>query len=182
MSQQSLEVGICNCYLRLQPWKVSHRKQIKYNSERVEQQQQIRNKRKSKGKKTLGAICLELSWLLSYRDHYEHRDTKNHCHVVLKWGYLHSWLLSNSSLLGELGACYHAKQPCSRNLHVPSCIFLGIPPALGFSTLDLPEVTLKQHGAVSRTKMLLLIGDMHSKSWSSQFQRPKEGDGLSDRC
>lgn len=28
---------------------VSHRKQIKYNSERVEQQQQIRNKRKSKG-------------------------------------------------------------------------------------------------------------------------------------
>lgn len=30
---------------------VSHRKQIKYNSERVEQQQQIRNKRKSKGKK-----------------------------------------------------------------------------------------------------------------------------------
>mmetsp|Transcript_43717 Transcript_43717/g.102068 ORF Transcript_43717/g.102068 Transcript_43717/m.102068 type:complete len:534 (-) Transcript_43717:91-1692(-) len=30
---------------------VSHRKQIKYNSERVEQQQQIRNKRKAKGKK-----------------------------------------------------------------------------------------------------------------------------------
>ena len=30
---------------------VSHRKQIKYNSERVEQQQQIRNKRKAKSKK-----------------------------------------------------------------------------------------------------------------------------------
>ena len=34
---------------------VSHRKQIKYNSERVEQQQQIRNKRKSKGKTCLGS-------------------------------------------------------------------------------------------------------------------------------
>ena len=43
---------------------VSHRKQIKYNSERVEQQQQIRNKRKSKGKKCLGSK--KLWYLHSY--------------------------------------------------------------------------------------------------------------------
>jgi len=88
---------------------VSHRKQIKYNSERVEQQQQIRNKRKSKGKKCLGSK--KLWYLHSYLPFFLNLFIDSFFLFILMGGYKKNPVMK-SSVVAFDGSSWRQNSRC----------------------------------------------------------------------